>query len=312
VINALKMNEIKIFSPATVANVSCGFDVLGFPLKQVGDEMVVRKTLDRGIKIKVFGDNNLPLEPEKNVAGVVAIAMLKPDNQPFGIEIEIYKNIKPGSGLGSSAASAAGTAFALNRLLGDKYTQTELVEFAMLGEKLASGMAHADNVAPALFGNFTLIRSYTPLDVIGLRAPKKLYCTLIHPQIELRTEDSRKVVSKTLELKKAVTQLGNISGFVSALYTDNYKLIARSLHDEIAEPQRAKLIPYFDEVKKAALSAGALGAGISGSGPSIFALSKGKKNAQKVEKAMHQIYKNTGIEYKIFVSKIAKKGVREL
>ena len=306
------MNEIKIFSPATVANVSCGFDVLGFPLKQVGDEMVVRKTLDRGIKIKVFGDNNLPLEPEKNVAGVVAIAMLKPDNQPFGIEIEIYKNIKPGSGLGSSAASAAGTAFALNRLLGDKYTQTELVEFAMLGEKLASGMAHADNVAPALFGNFTLIRSYTPLDVIGLRAPKKLYCTLIHPQIELRTEDSRKVVSKTLELKKAVTQLGNISGFVSALYTDNYKLIARSLHDEIAEPQRAKLIPYFDEVKKAALSAGALGAGISGSGPSIFALSKGKKNAQKVEKAMHQIYKNTGIEYKIFVSKIAKKGVREL
>jgi homoserine kinase len=304
------MEKVKIFAPATVANVSCAFDVLGFPLEETGDFMTFLKTDAKGVKIKMLGNSTLPTEAEKNVAGVVAIAMLEKINSSFGVEIEIDKRIKPGSGIGSSAASAAGAAFGMNLILDEIFSQTELIEFAMLGEKLASGVAHADNVAPCITGGFALVRSYEPLDVIRIEAPENLYVTILHPQIEVKTSDSRKVLKKDLSLKTAVKQWGNIASLISSLHTSDYKLLGRSLEDIIIEPIRSVFIPLFYEVKHAAKEAKALGSGISGSGPSIFALSEGYKTALKTGEAMSKVYSTSGIDFDIHVSKIASKGCR--
>jgi len=308
------MNEIKIFAPATIANVSCGFDVLGLCLDSTGDEMIIKKTSTKGITISKITGQELPLETDKNVAGVAGLALLEKLDAPldFGFDIEIHKNIKAGSGIGSSAASSAGTVFAINELLGKPFTTKELVPFAMEGERLASGTAHADNVAPALLGNFTLIRSYEPLDVIEIPSPEELYATVIHPQIEVKTSDSRSVLKQNISLKKTITQIGNLGGLISGLYTNNYELIGRSLHDEIVEPLRSILIPEFHNVKNQALAEGALGVGISGSGPSIFALSKGKAIAERVAKKMGAIYDTIHIDYEIHVSKINTQGVKIL
>ena len=306
------MREIKIFSPATVANISCGFDILGLCLDTVGDEMVVREVAEKGVKITHIIGQELPFETKNNVAGVAALALLENIETSVGFEIEIYKNIKPGSGIGSSAASAAGAVFAINELLGRPFSANELISFAMQGEKLASGSAHADNVSPALLGGFTLVRSYEPLEVLKIDAPKELYVTIIHPQIELKTSVSRAVLKNQVPLNKMVKQMGNFGGLISGLYTSNYDLISRSLHDEIIEPNRSVLIPEFNQVKKSALKAGALGVGISGSGPSIFALCRGKGIATKVGRVMSEIYDKTHIEYDIHVSKINQQGVRVL
>ncbi len=303
---------IKIFAPATVANVSCAFDVLGFALDNVGDDMFFKKTTNKGVQIKMLGKSNLPSEPEKNVAGVVAIEMLSQANADFGILMEIDKKIKPGSGIGSSAASSAGAAYGINKLLGDKFNKTELVKFAMLGEGLASGIAHADNVAPAIFGGFALVRSYSPLDIIKINSPEKLFCTVIHPQIEVKTENARKILKKDLLLKDAVEQWGNVAGLISGLYTKDYDLIGRSLQDKIVEPVRSVLIPLFFDIKKAFCAAGALGGGISGSGPSIFALSKGPQTAEKVARAMEKVYSQTDICYDIHISPINSVGIKEI
>jgi homoserine kinase len=305
-------NEIKIFVPATVANVSCGFDVLGFALNSIGDEMVIRKVSKKGIKITKITGQKLPLETHKNVAGVAASALLAETNNKFGFEIEIIKNIKPGSGIGSSAASSAGAVWGINELLGTPFNITELVQFAMEGEKLASGDTHADNVAPALFGGFTLIRSYNPLDIIKIPTPKDLLVTVIHPQIEIKTSDARKLLKENISLKNATKQWANLGGLISGLYTNDYDLIGKSLQDYIAEPVRSKLIPGFLNVKQTCLDVGALGCGISGSGPSIFALSKGEKNAMLVAEAMKTIYKKIGIEFDVHISKVNNKGIKIL
>ena len=305
------MNAIKLFAPATIANVSCGFDVLGLCLDNVGDEMVIKKTADKGnVTISKIVGQDLPLETKKNVAGVAVLALLEKYGEvDCGFDIEIYKNIKPGSGIGSSAASSAGAVYGVNKLLGEPFTQSELIPFAMEGERLASGNAHADNVAPALLGGFTLVRSYEPLDVIKLHAPEALYATVIHPQIEIKTADSRAVLKQTVSLKDTVTQLGNLGGLVSGLYSENYDLIGRSLKDVIVEPLRSVLIPEFDNVKKNAVAAGALGCSISGSGPSIFALSKGKETAEKVAQVMADTYtKLTDIQFETHVSKLNTEG----
>ncbi|MDI5949841.1 homoserine kinase [Flavobacterium yafengii] len=306
------MNEIKIFCPATIANLSCGFDVLGLCLETAGDEMIIRKSDIKGIRItKIVGDD-LPLETEKNVAGVSALAMLEAIETEFGFEIEIYKHIKAGSGIGSSAASSAGAVFGINELLGRPFTRKELVLFAMQGEKLASGNAHADNVAPALLGGFTLVRSSNPLDIIKIESPSELYATVVHPQIELKTSDARSVLKQTVSLKSAITQWGNVGGLIAGLYTKDYDLIGRSLHDEIVEPLRSVLIPGFDLIKQTALENGALGSGISGSGPSIFALSKGEATANKIAKAMSAVYDTMNLPYEIHVSKVNDEGMKIL
>ena len=304
------MNEIKIFCPATIANLNCGFDVMGLCLEGIGDEMIIRKVDEKGIRIIKITGADLPLETEKNVAGVAGLAILNATQSDFGFEIEIHKKIKAGSGIGSSSASAAGAVFGINELLGKPFTRKELVLFAMKGEALASGSEHADNVAPCLLGGFTVVRSSTPLDIVKIESPKDLYATVIHPQIELKTSEMRAVLQPMVSLKSAITQWGNVGGLIAGLYTSDYELIGRSLHDAIVEPLRGKFIPKFDLVKQAALKNGALGSGISGSGPSIFALSKGKETADKIAIAMREIYNETGIPYEIHVSKINDEGVK--
>ncbi len=304
------MNELKIFSPATIANISCGFDVLGLALDTIGDEMTIRKVSRKGVRIIKITGQKLPLEVQKNVAGVAALALLAETKSDFGFEIEIDKQIKPGSGIGSSAASSAGAVWAINELLGNPFSTADLIRFAMEGERLATGVAHADNVAPALLGGFTLVRSYDPLDVLPIHTPKELFATVIHPQIEVKTSDAREILKTNIPLKEAIKQWGNVGGLISGLYTEDYDLIGRSLQDYIIEPIRSILIPAYDKVKEQSIKAGALGCGISGSGPSIFALSKGETIALKVADAMKNVYKDVGIDFEIHVSKVNKQGIK--
>ena len=305
-----KMNEIKIFCPATIANISCGFDVLGLCLEATGDEMIIRKSDVKGIRITKIVGADLPLETSKNVAGVAGLALLEAIDYEFGFDIEIYKHIKAGSGIGSSAASAAGAVFGINELIGKPFTRKELVAFAMKGEAIASGSEHADNVAPAILGGITLVRSYTPLDIIKIESPSELYATVIHPQIELKTSEMRAVLQPMVSLKSAIVQWGNLGGLIAGFYTSDYELIGRSLHDEIVEPLRGPFIPKFDIIKKVALENGALGSGISGSGPSIFALSKGIETANRIAKAMSVVYDEMDLPNEIHVSKVNSEGVK--
>ena len=308
------MNEIKIFAPATIANISCGFDVLGCCLDAVGDEMIVRKSAQKGLRITKITGAELPLKTEENVAGVAGMALLndlksKPD---YGFEIEIDKKIKPGSGIGSSAASAAGVVFALNELLGRPYSAHELIGFATKGEELVSGDPIADNVAPALLGGFTLVRENDPPDVVKLPGMKDLYAVILHPQIEIKTAESRDILPEKVPLSDAVKQWSYVGSLVHALHTDDYNLFGRSLVDLIVEPYRSKFIPGFHKVIEAARTAGGLGSGISGSGPSVFTFTKGIENAEKVKKAIDTVYTHTGIPYFLYISKINSNGVRVL
>lgn len=305
-------NEIKVFCPATIANISCGFDVLGVALDTIGDEMIIRKTKEKGIRISKLEGQDLPMETHLNVAGVAGLALLAISDYDGGFEIEIYKNIKAGSGIGSSAASSAGAVWGMNQLLGKPFSSLDLVKFAMEGERLASGVAHADNVAPALFGGFTLVRSYEPLDIISIPAPVELFATVIHPQIEVKTSDSRQILKTTISLADGIKQWGNLGGLVAGLFTSDYELISRCLEDHIVEPIRSILIPGFDTVKATAIKNGALGCGISGSGPSIFSFSKGESNARKVAAAMKEVYEKIGIGFEIHVSKINTSGIKQL
>jgi homoserine kinase len=302
---------IKAFAPASVANVSCGFDVLGFAMDKVGDILELELLEKSEIRIDpIQGPGNLSTDPEKNVCGVIAKAMLSQLNTPFGLRLKLQKGILPGSGLGSSAASSVVTAFAINALFHKPFNQTELIEFAMLGEKLASGTAHADNVAPALLGGFVAVRSYNPLDVIKIPVPDELYCTVIHPKIEVRTELSRNILKKQVELKTAIKQWGNVAGLIAGLYSSDYSLIGRSLTDYIVEPIRSLLIPGYHELTQFALLAGALGSGISGSGPSVFSLCKGLESAQKVAEAYNEKAILLGLPFDIHLSKISETGAR--
>lgn len=304
------MEEIKFFSPASVANVSCGFDVLGFCLDPIGDEMVVRRTVAPGVKISKIEGQDLPFDVKKNVAGVAAEALLKEFPVDFGFEIEIYKKIKAGSGIGSSAASAAGSVYGLNELLGRPFTAHELVSFAMEGESVACGAAHADNVAPVLLGGITLVRSTAPLEVIKLPSPSELTAVILHPKIELKTLHAREILKKNVSMEKAVQQWGNLGAFVSALYQEDYELMSRSLKDGIVEPMRSLLIPNFENLKKASKDAGAIGFGISGSGPSVFALTQGLKTAKEVAEALKKNISSIGIDFELHISNINNQGIK--
>ncbi|HCD51459.1 MAG TPA: homoserine kinase, partial [Balneolaceae bacterium] len=299
------------FAPATVANVGCGFDILGLALNSVGDELTVRKTETPGLTISsIHGAEYLPKEPEKNVATVAVQALIDALEWEldFGLDFELTKKVAPGSGLGSSASSSAAAVFAVNSLLDEPFEKKELVQFAMMGEKAASGVAHADNVAPSILGGFTLVRSYSPLDVIKLDYPKELYVTVVHPQIEVKTSDSKKILRKDIPLHDAITQWGNVGGLVAGLAKGDYDLIGRSLVDVVAEPVRSMLIPYFNEAKEAALNSGALGCSISGSGPSIFALTTNFEQAEEVAKAFSDLYREHSIDAIVYVSSVNPVG----
>ena len=304
------MNQIKIFCPATIANLNCGFDVMGLCLEGIGDEMIIRKVAEKGIKITKITGADLPLDTDKNVAGVAGLAFLNALQSDYGFEIEIHKKIKAGSGIGSSSASAAGAVFGINELLGNPFTKHQLVDFAMKGEAIASGCEHADNVAPCILGGFTLVRGYNPLDVIKIKSPDEIYAVVLHPHIEVKTSDSRAVLKPEVSLKNAIAQWGNLGGLIAGLYTKDYGLIGRSLNDVIVEPARKHLIPDFDKVKTAALQNGALGSGISGAGPSIFALCKGETIAKAVGDSMSSAYADNGIAYDLHISKVNDEGVK--
>jgi homoserine kinase len=302
--------QVHVFAPATVANVACGFDILGFAIEYPGDEIIMRRTDHPGVVIrKITGDDGkLPLEPERNTAGVAALQFLKYKNMSKGVEIELHKKMPIGSGLGSSAASAAASLFAVNILFGEPMKKEELLPFALECEKIACGAPHADNVAPALLGGFVLIRSYNPLDVIQIAVPEKLFCMVSHPHIEVSTEDARKILKNHIPINNAIIQWGNVAGLIAGLMKADYDLIGRSLQDVIIEPIRSLLIPRFKEIKTAALEAGALGCSISGSGPSIFALTKERKIAEHVGRIAQDEFKSIGVNSDIYISKINQKG----
>jgi homoserine kinase len=313
---------INIKSPATVANMVCGFDILGFAVENPYDEMEMRlvpraagQSIAEAIKIINIDAYNLPTDPEKNVAGAALIALIEEYEEKqlgttaLAFEVKINKLIKPGSGVGSSAASSAGAVVGANHLLGNIFTNDDLVRFAMNGEKVASGVKHADNIAPCIFGGVTLVRSIFPLEIIALPSPS-LHVTIVHPQIEVRTADARSILRQNVQLKDAIKQWGNIAGLVAGLMKGDYDLIGRSLEDVIIEPVRSILIPGFDELKQACKDAGALGGGISGSGPSIFFLSKEKDTALKVEQAMKDLYTRLGLAHHTYVTSINPTGVQ--
>lgn len=312
--NRAELTEVKVFAPASVANVSCGFDVMGFALKYPGDEIVARKSEKAGIRItKITGEEGvLPTSVEKNTAGVAAQKLVDSLDRDIGIELEIHKKMPLGSGLGSSAASAVGAVVAVNRLLGSPYESRALLSFAAEGELVACGTAHLDNVAPSLLGGFVFIRSQEEEDIFELECPQPLFATVVHPHIEIKTKDTRNVLRRDISLQKAVTQWGNIGGLVAGILQGDYGLISRSLQDVIIEPIRSVLIPGFDEVKNAALEAGALGSGISGSGPSIFALSATEEIAGKVGKEMQRAFDRIQLDNEVYVSKINRQGPRIL
>jgi len=321
---------IKIKAPATVANMVCGFDILGFAVNNPYDEMemrlVTRAADQAAITIINMDDFNLPTDPEKNVAGAALIAFIEEytansiiekslgteskliDFSKIGFEVKINKLIKPGSGVGSSAASSAGAVVGANYLLGNPFSKDDLVRFAMNGEKVASGVKHADNIAPCIYGGVTLVRSIFPLEIVALPSPN-LFVTIVHPQIEVRTADARSILKQNVQLKDAIKQWGNIAGLVAGLMKGDYDLIGRSLEDVIIEPVRSILIPGFDDLKKACKAAGALGGGISGSGPSIFFLSKEKETALAVEQEMKKLYEGLALAHHTYVTHINQKGV---
>jgi homoserine kinase len=306
------VKRVSIFSPATVANVGPGFDILGFALNEPGDEISIEISENPQHIIENNTDIIIPLDPLKNVATVAIDAMLNALGSKARFHIRFNRKIPAGSGIGSSAASSAGAVYAANILLGNPYSETELVPFAMQGEKAASGSAHADNVAPALLGGFVLVRSYNPLDIVRIPSPEELYCSVVHPNISIATEDSRKILKTSIPLETAITQCGNVAGLVTGLITEDFRLIRDSMHDVIAEPIRSFLIPEYDQVKKAALDSGALGCSISGSGPSIFALSENSKIAAKVGGAMKNVFSSAEIGSNLFISQINMGGMKIL
>jgi len=302
------MKTVTVYAPATVANLVCGFDVLGLCLHEPYDVMQLTLLDERKVIIESADGYLLPSDPALNTAGAPLLEMLQELDKQIGFHVSIQKNIKPGSGIGSSAASAAGAVVAANHLLGNIFSKTDLVRYAMAGEKVASGVKHADNVAPCIYGGVTLIRSIFPLDIVAIPSPA-LYVTVVHPQIEVRTSDARQILKKQVLLKDAIKQWGNIGGLVAGFLKNDLDLIGRSLEDVIIEPVRNILIPGFNEIKTKCKKAGALGGGISGSGPSIFMLCKNEVTAVDVESEMKNIYDKIGIAYHTYVTTINTHGV---
>jgi len=304
-------NNIKIFSPASVSNVGSGYDIMGFAIEQPGDIMEMLLNNSGEITFENCTDVNIP-EDDSNVAFPALLKMKTEMACDQGIHLRFLNKINPGSGIGSSAASSAGAVFAFNELMGKPFSGMELVKFAMEGEKLVSGEAHADNVAPCILGGFTLVRSYNPLDIIQIPFPEKLICTVVHPDIIIKTSEARQLVNKEVPVKNAVTQTGNASALIAGLMSGNLELIGRSVSDLIAEPYRKKLIPGYDIAKKSVLDSGALAFNISGSGPSVFAFNSSAESARLSADIISSVFTSLGIKSTSYISSISERGVREI
>jgi len=304
--------KLEIFAPATVANVGPGFDILGFAMDTPGDVILMERINENHHVIHNDSGVNIPLDPKKNVATVALDSFLHSIDSNDKFHLVFRKKIPACSGIGSSAASSAAAVYGANILFDRPYTESELVPFAMKGEEAASGAAHADNVAPALLGGFVLVRSYDPLDIFRIPSPGELYCSVVHPEIRITTEDGRRILKTSIPLKTAITQCGNVAGLITGLITSNFRLIRDSMHDVIAEPVRSFLIPEYDRIKEAAMISGALGCSISGSGPSIFALSENKDTATRTAQAMEKVFESANIGSHVFVTQVNKQGMKVL
>lgn len=311
----LKKDQVSAFAPATVANVGPGFDIFGLALGQPGDEIEIEKKNEPGIVIKeITGDGGiLPKDPLKNTATVALQAMLDDLNAGFGLNVKLHKRMPVGSGMGSSAASSVVGVFALNQMLTHPVNKAQLLSYAVEGEKITSGgSVHLDNVAACLYGGFILVRGKNPPDIIQVPVPEDLVCVVVHPHIEIRTSESRRMLKQDVPLVSAIDQWGNIAGMIAALYRSDMELLRRSLRDVIAEPVRSILIPNFNEMKQIALDAGALGFSISGSGPSVFALCKGRMTAEKTGNRLSLLMSENQIKSDLYISPVNTTGPVEL
>jgi homoserine kinase len=306
--------RIRVFAPATVANLGPGFDVLGLALDRPGDELEAELTDAPGVEIaEVTGDGGvLSRSPEKNVVGRAAADVLRRAAARQGVRLWLHKQMPLASGLGSSGASSAAGAFAVNELLGRPLSPREVVSSAMEGERAASGSAHADNVAPSVLGGLVLVRSYQPFDLIQLPVPEALHISVVHPHCEVSTAEARRLVKgRTYSLDEIVVNLGNIAALVAGLACGDLALVGRSIEDRLVEPLRAGLIPGFDAVRKAALESGALGCSIAGSGPSVFAFADGAEAANAIGAAMQAAFRNSaGLASDLFAGKVSRTGAR--
>ena len=308
----ITQQKIRVFSPASVANVGCGFDVFGFALDYPGDEIRLSLNGGEGVRItRITGQPGLPMAANKNTAGVSLLAMMKALNLKYGIDMEIHKKMPIRSGLGSSSASAVGSVYALDKLLDLGLSKAELLHFAQEGEKIASGNAiHHDNTGACLYGGFILVRNQDPVEIVSIPVPKQMHCVILHPHIEIDTGEARKSLPKHITLKSGVIQWANTAAVVAGLYTANYEILRKAITDSIVEPIRAKKIPFYQEIRNAALENGAAGCGISGSGPAMFTLAENKKHADMLSMRLSLIYREKNIPFDVYVSRINRNGPR--
>lgn len=305
--------NVRVFAPGTVANMGCGFDVMGMTLNGVGDIVSVSVSEGDGLSIENRSSVELPSDLDKNVITPAVRALMKEFGEPRMIEVVVEHKISPGSGIGSSAASSAAAVYALNEALGCPFTPEKLVEFAMEGEKLISGgTPHADNVGPAILGGVVLMRGYEPLDIVRLPVPDNFFCSVVHPDIMVSTKDARAVLPKEITLRLAVKQWGNVAGLVAGLALKDVYLIGRAMVDSVIEPHRKQFIPGFDALRADALAAGALSVNISGSGPSVFAVSPDMDTASRVGEVMSRHFSDMGIGSDLYVGTVSNEGARVL
>ncbi|MBO4671186.1 MAG: homoserine kinase [Bacteroidales bacterium] len=306
------MKSVRVFAPATIANLGCGFDIMGLALDEAGD--VLEMTASAGDGLCITNESGVPLpgDPEANVITPVVRKFFIMTGLAGHVDVTVRRKIYPGSGIGSSAASCAAAAFGMNELFGRPLGATQLVECAMEGELLASGGRHADNVAPALLGGIVLIRGYEPLDLVRLPVPEGFYCTVVHPQIVVSTKEAREILPKAVPMHDAVAQWGNVGGLVAGLYTGDVALVGRAMKDSVAEPYRKRFIPGFDVLREELLAAGALAMNISGSGPSVFALSDKRETAVAAGEIMKSHFASMGVGCSIYVEKVSATGAKLL
>ena len=310
----MKTQRLRVFAPATIANIGPGFDVLGLALSRPGDVLEAELTNVPGVEIvEITGDGGrLTRDPMKNVASRAAVDLLRRAGSAHGLRFWLHKQMPLASGLGSSGASSAAGAFAANEILGRPFSTRDVVLSAIEGECAASGTPHADNVAPSVMGGFVLVRSAEPFDIVQLPVPDGLRVIVVHPHCQVSTAAARRLVKeRTYGLDVIVPNIGNVAALVAALYVGDLRLLGRSIDDRIIEPLRATLIPGFDEVKNAALDAGALGCSIAGSGPSVFAFAHDDGDAQRIGAAMQATFKSTArLDSDLFWGKVSAEGAR--
>lgn len=304
------LNAVKVFAPATCANVAVGFDILGFAIKNLSDELTLVKSDKKNVDIvSIESTDKIPYDVKKNTATIAMLAMMDYLNLEQGFDLSIKKNIPVSSGLGGSAACSVAAVVALNHLLKHPLDREQLIEFALVGEHATSGAKHGDNIIPCLYGGMTLIQSLTPTRIISLPLIP-LYVVFVHPHQQLDTRQSRAAIEQKINLSSFVNQSINLASFISALYEKNYDRLEQACKDELIEPMRAHLIPGFYDVKATAYRYGALACSISGSGPTIFALVKTKQQSIQIAKKMVLKFNKLGIQCDSFITTISTQGAK--